>query len=303
LKDFHSARIEVREKLQRPISLGPLTLTPFAGFQGIFYSDSPSHQTKGLGFLKYGATLYARAARPYNHYKHVIEPYASLSSLTRPTVSPDDHYIFTIADGYQKINQIQGGVRNLLFSKKRVGKEPSFAADLFANAFVVDPTIPQFVPRLYLDLAWRLPSLHFTFNNCWNFRNHILNFSKATFLWTVNENVAFTLEGRYRSRFDWRKADHENFILDVTRSESDLLLSPLSDRRITFLAGAFIRFTPLWECNISWINGFYRLNEKPYTEARVDLSTWISSSFKLRLGYSYINNRDRFTVKIDLVKK
>ena len=303
LQDFRSTRLELRDKVQRPITLGPITLTPFASVQGIFYSNSPSQKLQGLGFFTYGADLFAKAQRSYHRYKHVIEPYAALHSLTRPTVAPDDHYIFSIADGYEKIDQVRAGIRNLLFSNKRIGKEPSFAADLFANAFFSETTIPQFIPRLYLDLTWRLPSLHCTLQNAWNFRNHVLDFSKARFLWTVNENLAFSLEGRYRSSFDWRKADHENFMLDVTRLQSELLLSPLSDRRISFLAHAFIRFNPLWDCQISFINGFYRPNEKPYVETRIDFSTWISSSFKLRFAYSYINKKDRFIVKLDLIKK
>lgn len=303
LHDFRSSRIEIREKLQRPIPIGALTLTPFAGLQGIFYSNSPSHTGKNLGLIHYGVDLFARAERKFTHYKHVIEPYAGFSSLTRPTVPPDDHYIFSIADGYEKINQIQAGVRTLLFSKKRVGKEASFSADLYANAFFKDPTIPQFIPRLYLLLNWHLPSLHFSFYNAWNFRHHRIDFSKARLLWTCSENVAFTLEGRFRSKYDWRKADHENFILDVTRSETELLLSPLTDRRVTILSHIFVRLNPLWEAQVSALTGFYRTTEKPYTEIKVDLSTWMSSSFKVRASYSHVRNDDRVSFHIDLVKK
>jgi hypothetical protein len=31
---------------------------------------------------------------------------------------------------------------------------------------------------------------------------------------------------RHRSRFDWRKSDHDNFILDVSRSIHELVQSP-----------------------------------------------------------------------------
>jgi hypothetical protein len=303
LHDFRTARIEVREKLSRPIHLGPATITPFAGLHAIYYSNSPTHNAKNLALLAYGAEAIARASRPYSHYKHVIEPYASLLALSRPTVSPDDHYIFTIADGYQKINQVQAGVRNLLYSNQRPGKEASFASDLYANAFYSDPTIPQFIPRAYLLLAWRLPSLHLTLHNCWNFRHNTLDFSKARLQWTFNENAAFSLEGRYRSKFDWRKADHENFILDVSRPESELLLSPLSDRRITFLTHLFVRLTPLWELHLQSHHGFFRQGESPYNEVKADLYTWISSSFKVRLSYSHTDKDDRVTAGISLIKK
>ena len=303
LHDFSSARVEVKEKIQRPLSIGPLTITPFAGFQGIFYSNSPDKKIKNLAILGYGFDLFARAERQFSNYKHVLEPYAGLSCLTNPTVFPNDHYIFSIADGVQKINQVQIGIKSLLFPKNPQKAGAPFSLDLFANAFFKDATIPQLIPRMYLFLSWNLPSVHFTFQNAWNFRHHLLDFSKARLRWTASENVALSLEGRYRSQFDWRKADHENFILDVTRSETELLLSPLSDQRITLISNLFVRITPLWEAQLSAFTGFYRLTEKPYTEVKIDLSTWVSSSLKVRVSYSHVRNDDRVSFHMDLVKK
>ncbi len=303
LKDYRSGRIEIREKIHRPIYLGPLSLTPFAGVQAILYTNSPSKNPKNLGFFNYGIDLFMQGRRSFERYLHVIEPFASFHALTNPSVHPDDHYIFSIADGWNQIHQIQVGLRNLLFSKKRIYKEPSFSADLYFNAFFKDPTIPQFIPKLYLNLSWKLPSLHCSMQNAWNFRHHNWDFSNTRILWTLNENVAVAFEARFRSQYDWRKADHENFILDVTRPESDLLLSPLSDRRICVISSLFVRLTPLWDVKISTLSEFYRINEKPYNEAKVDLSTWLSSSFKARLSYSHVRHDDRVSFHLDLVKK
>ena len=303
LSDFRSGRIEIKETLQKPIPIGPLTLTPFLGGHAIFYTNSQTHSGKKLGTMHYGLDLFARGERIFSHYKHVIEPYLGLSALTRPTVEPDDHYIFSLNDGIQKINQIQSGVRTLLFSKKRPGKEASFTADLFANAFFKDPTIPQLIPRMYLFLDWRLPSVLFSFHNAWNFRHDQVEFSNARFLWTANENVALSLEARYRSKYNWRKGNHDNFILDVSRSETELLLSPISDRRATLISSLFFRLNPLWETSISTISGFYREKETPYTEVKVDLSTWVSSLFKVRLSYSHVRTNDRVSFHVDMYKK
>lgn len=303
LSSFHSTRVEMRERLQRPFQIGALTLCPEAGVIGIFYGNSPSAQSKAVGVFSYGIKGEARAWRHFNHYRHQIEPYASLYGLSTPTTGPDGHYIFSIQDGYDRIQQLQLGIRNLLFSKRRPGAEPSFTTDLFANAFTADATIPQWIPRLYLHMGWRLPSLHFTWKNCWNFRNHTVDYSNARFQWTLSENSAFSLEARYRSPYDWRKSDHENFILDVTRSESELLLSPLSDRRITLLTSFFFRLNPFWECQIQSHHGFYRTTEDPYNEVKVDLFTWLSSALKLRLSYSHTDKDDRVTAGVSLVRK
>lgn len=304
LRDFQSIRLELRELFYRPVHAGPLIFTPYLGGGALFYGSSPSHSSKNVGFLSYGAKTHLRGTRCWGRYKHVFEPYLQYQALTRPTVAPDDHYIFSIQDGYNKIQQIQIGTRHLLFSNRRPCKEASFSADLYANAFFADATIPQLIPRLYVWLGWKLPSVDLSFHNCWNFRHQTLDFSNALLKWTVNENIALTLEGRYRSRFDWRKADHENFILDVTRSETELLLSPLSDRRITVLANLFIRLTPFWECRIQSHQGFYRLTEDPYNEVRVDLFTWISSAWKLRLSFTHTDKDPyRFGVGLNLIKK
>jgi hypothetical protein len=298
--DYRSGRFEVRERLHRPFYFGPVTFTPNIGGTGVLYTNSASHNSKTLGLLMYGADLTARAQRVFGETRHVIEPYAQFLALTKPTITPNAHYIFSIMDGYNQINQIQGGVRSLLLPKD---KGPWFTADLYANAFFSDPTIPQFIPRLYLWLEWRLPSVYLSVHNAWNFRNEVVDFSNARCRWTINENIALSLEARYRSKYDWRKADHENFILDVTRSESMLLSSPLSDRRLTLLADLFIRLSPFWECRFQSHHGFLRKTEDPYNEFQIDLSTWIATSLKLRLSYSHTDKDDRFSWHLNLIKK
>jgi hypothetical protein len=258
---------------------------------GIFYGNSPSSKPKWLGVISYGARAEATSRRFFETYQHQIQPYAEFTALSHPTVRPDSHYTFSIQDGYDQINRFRIGLRNLLHTRLKKGIEPRFIADLYGNAFLADRKIPQFLPYGYLDLFWRFPSVHLTSENAWNFREHTLQYANARLQWTVNENIAISFEGRYRSRFDWRKADHDNFILDVTRSQSELLQSPLSDQRVTFLTDLFIRFTPLWECRIQSHHGFLRLNEKPYNEIKIDLFTWISASLKCRLSFCHSADR------------
>ena len=308
LHDFHSPRVEIFEDLYRPIHMKALTITPHLAGRAILYGTSPSHQSKCLGLLSYGVKTHMYGQRQFPRYKHVIEPYIDYNALTRPTIEPDSHYIFSIQDGYHKIQQVEVGIRNLLFSKKRICKEASFEANIYANAFFSDPVIPQVVPRAYLWLGWRLPSINLTLHNCYNIRNKIWDFSNSTLRWTVNENVAVAFDARYRSKYDWRKSDHENFILDVTRSESELLSSPLSDRRITLLSNLFIRLNPFWTLKFESHHGFYRLTkgikEKSYNEFKVHLYTWLSSSWRLHFYYGYtLNNHFDWNINIQLVKK
>lgn len=134
-------------------------------------------------------------------------------------------------------------------------------------------------------------------------------FSNANLSWTLSENTAMNLEARYRSKYDWRKSNHENFILDVTRSESELLESPLSDRRITLLSNLFIRLNPFWELKFESHHGFYRLYKNQivgdsYNEFRIHLYTWISSAWKLHFYYGYtLHNHFDWNINIQMMKK
>ncbi len=300
--DYRSGRFEAREKLQRPFSLGKATVTPFVSAIGIFYTNSASEQMKPLGLFTYGADLIARTYKNYEENRHILEPYANFLTLTKPTVSPESHYIFSIADGFHQIQQLQGGIRSLLYSKDSLEKKPWFTADLHARAFFSDPTIPQYIPWVYLWLEWNLASATLSIRNAWNIRNHVLDYCNARCGWTINENMALSLETRYRSQYDWRKADHENFLLDVTRSQSELLTSPLSDQRFTILSNLFVRLTPFWECHIQSHHGFLRKTEDPYNEFQVHLFTQLTSSIKLHLLYSHTDKDDRVTWQMHLIK-
>ncbi|EKE07757.1 MAG: hypothetical protein ACD_17C00531G0002, partial [uncultured bacterium] len=309
LADFQSPRIEAYEKLFRPLRFKGMTVTPYISARAIFYGTSPTHQPKWLGVLGYGAKAQMLGIKEYDTYKHLIEPYLEYEALARPTVGPDAHYIFSIQDGYQKIQQIEAGVRHLFFSQKQPCKEPNFTASFYANAFFHDPVLPQMIPKIYLLLAWKLPSLDLFLQNCYNVHNQVWDVSNSHLKWTVNENIALNLEARYRSKYDWRKSDHENFILDVTRPENELLDSPLSDRRITLLSNLFIRLNPFWELKFESHHGFYRLYKnhivgQSYNEFQIHLYTYFSSAWKLHFYYGYtLHNHFDWGLNIQMVKK
>lgn len=299
-ENFHAGRLEVFEMLYRPFRIGPLILTPNIGGSGILYTNSPSSDPQCVGTFMYGLKLSAKGYRGFDGYQHYLEPYLHFKAETRPTFSPEEHYIFSIQDGYNKIQQIKAGFKTLLFHGHI---DPFFTGDVYADAFFSDPVIPQVIPRGYLSLNWHIPTLDLLFYNGWNFRHHLLDFSILRLRWTVNEAVAFSIEGRYRSKYDWRKADHDDFILDVSRSEKDLLASPLSDRRISLLTNFFFRLSPFWECSIQSHHGFYRTTENPYNEVKLTLSTWIHSRLKLKMSLGHTEKESFFyTLNLDLLK-
>ena len=111
-----------------------------------------------------------------------------------------------------------------------------------------------------------------------------------------------SLEFRYRSSFDFRKANHENFILDVSRNQYELADSPISDKRNTILTHLYFRLNPFWACEIHSHHGWNRKLEPPYNEFKIDLYTMLSSSWKVRLSYQHNEVNDRFSWAVSLVK-
>jgi hypothetical protein len=302
-----SSRLEAHPLLYRPFQAGIFHLTPHIGLDAIFYGSSRSGQPKNLVFLIYGGTVQARGRKDFASIRHEIQPYVRYQGFSKPTSSVDAHYIFGIQDGCYQINKLQIGLRNIA---SPVGCAiPCCIADLYTNAFFAENKFPQPIPKLYLLLNWNFPSLDLSIHNAWNFRHQTLDFFNTRLQLTVNENVAFAFDLRYRSQYDWRKTDHENFLLDVARWERELLESPLSDRRMSIITHAFFRLTPFWELQIESHHGFLREKQKnnpprkhPYNECKVDLFTWLSANCKLRLTYSHTINDDRVSAGISLVK-
>ena len=107
---------------------------------------------------------------------------------------------------------------------------------------------------------------------------------------------------RHRSEYDFRKANHDDFILDMSHSISDLVHSPASDRRDTVLANMNVRFSPKWTLNIQSANGWNRKNDPSYRTIKTDLISRLPSNWQLKLSYYHAPDDDRFTTQLQLAK-
>ncbi|MBN2479316.1 MAG: hypothetical protein JXA94_03730 [Parachlamydiales bacterium] len=302
INSFESARLETHNIVSRPLKTQFLTLTPYVGFIGIFYNKSPESTDKKQAMFLYGGALKTHFFKNYKRHKHILEPYISYKGITEPTEKVDSYYIFSIDDGYNKLNLIKTGIKNQVYSLKKIRSYPSFEADLYANTFLDSHFIPRTLPKLYLDLNWNLPSVFLSANSAWNFYAKTLDFSNIRLGWSVNEAFAFSVEFRYRSSYDFRKANHENFILDVSRDVNLLKDTSISDKRNTFLTHAYFRLNPFWSCEIESHHGWNRKKEPPYNEYKVSLFTFLSSAWKVRVTYQHTTTDDKFSGAVSLIK-
>lgn len=300
-KSFHSGRIATTPRLYRPFSLGPITTTPEIGFIGIGYSNSQSGHSAGqaIGLAGLRCTTSLSACTPY--FKHVIEPYAHYQSLSRPRVSKNNHYLFTIDDGYYQLSLLRLGIVNSFFVKAPCGISRPVWIDLWTNAFLDQKHIPQTFQKGYLNIEWEPYGRIFAnLEVCWNFQHNQCDYINNRIEWTVSDDFALGIEYRQRGPYDWRKANFYNFILDVAQPQEALLASPLSFHRNTFLFRAFYRLTPTW--TIKWdLRRGWNLRKQPnYLEYQLELSTLLFEHWRLQFIYEKREPDHRFSLSLKL---
>lgn len=285
LPSTHSARLETNNSIYRPFPVGPFTFTPRVGVIGIFYSNTPEKTSGSQGIFSYGCETHTRLLKSYPSVKHVAEPYLHYEGLTQPQLNNQQHYFFNLEDGYASLNTLRMGLRQSFYLRRHPNFLPDFSVDLFTYGYFGKTAFNRYFPKAYTNFEIRRPSLLVRGGVAYNFQQQLFDYSNILTDWTVNEDLALGLEFRHRSRFDWRKANHENFILDVYRPIQDLLHSPISDGRNTLLSRIQMRLSPLWTLNLKSHFGWGRRNEPNYNEQSASLTTYLASKWTVTFTY------------------
>lgn len=302
LTGFRSLRGQLFQEILKKIDLKALKITPYVGLTALFYSDSPSNKAKPQGAFFYGCQAQTSIYKDFQKHQHLIIPYIKYEGLSKPLTKSDDVYIFSIADGFHRIDMLKAGLKNSLISLSPGRFAPTFEIDLYSQAFLHKDVPLISFPKGYLDFRVLLSSLSLISQNAWNIEHNQIDYSKLRLGWTVNANLAMSLEYRYRSRYAWRKADENNFILDVTRKEKELLESPLSDKRNAILSHLYCNITPYLSCEWQSHHGFGRKGEPPYNEFKIDFFLLLATSWKIKVGWQHTKTDNRFTFDYYLLK-
>lgn len=298
VNDFNSPRVEMGQVFYRGFRSGVFNFTPFAGGLGIFYGNNDDQLQRWAALATFGGELNSPIYRFYDNYKHVMIPYARYRYDTFPTTPPNDHFIFDITDGQYRLDMLRLGLRNHFYVKNSSCTVTRLVyADIFTNAFFDTETLPSVFPKVYGEIAWYPTSrLKQTLNTAWDFWHGELDHVNIRNEVTLSRNAAVAFEYRHRDKYDWRKSQKQNFILDSFRPVSELLKSSLSDRRDTVLARLFWRFTPTWALNFDSRWGWNRRFEPYYGEYNVNLVGTFSSAWTVRLGYRHQEDEDRIAI-------
>lgn len=301
-KDRSSGRLETLNSIYRPFSLGGLTLTPRVGLAGIYYSNSPSKNAIGQLAYLYGGDANIRFSRSFQSFKHTVIPYAKYLGISQPQAPVDDYFVFSIHDGYDRLDQCQFGLKQLIFTDTNSIFLPRLVLDLYGYSFWGAQSFDQRIPKVFANLEYNQQSYALLGGVGWNIQEGVLDYGNAEFLWTVSANLALGVEIRHRSKFWWRKSIHENFVVDFARPLDELLASPLSDQRNTFLTKAHFRLTNRWNLQLQTFHGWGRTTEGPYNGAKVDLYTMLTGKWQMKLTYEYMpNDPIRFSYSFKLI--
>ena len=307
IPDFQSARLETLNEFICPLSIQGVRCTPILGLVGIFYNKTQKKHPAFQALLKTDLFLDTSLKRNYPIFRNVIQPYIHYNGIIHPTLLPDTPFIFSIHDGYNRLSQLKTGIRSLFYSKEHPLFTPNFIIDLHAYSFFGDNTFKKTTPKVHGIISWNFPRLSIQSHLGWNVEEELLDFANIGIGWTISKDFAFKSEFRHRSRFDWRKDDPENFIMEVTRPIHELLHSPLSDGRNTLLSRLQIKIAPQWTLQLESHIGWGRGDEPNYNEIQVNLKTIISSCWEMQLTYVHSptpdnKQNDRFLFNLKLLK-
>lgn len=298
IPSFHSIKLDSTQNFYRSFPILHCNITPSAGFENILYSNTQKNQTILTTLLTYGAKVDTSFSKNYASLSHIVHPYLHFEAL-RP-MNFKEHYIFDLTDGYAHFQQLKVGALNEFYSYKDFGP-PRMALDLYALRFIGTRELSQGFSKLSGHLELNFPRLCFYTDVIYNIKESLYDRCNFGTKWTLNRYFAVSLDYFHRSRFDYRKDDPLNYILDATVPASVLLATPISVQRNLFCAKFELTFPPNWTLRFESHTGWARKNQPPYSEFKVHLLHTIASHWSLRLTYERFTNNDGFSFGLSLI--
>ena len=309
---FKSGRFSTVQDLSSSIYAGPIHITPKVGAEVVAYTASPVGDAALQAICRYacGADIAWRGSA--GSLIHQFQPYCIFSGLTKPTTPVGSSYIFGIADGFNRINQIRFGVKNQIFAPSTERSLlPRLGLDLYGMHFFGSTPFSVAVPKLFLEALLSYPNLLISANLEWNFQNHTLNHALIRALWTIHKEAAINLEYYHRGRYDWRTIDPMNFIMEVTRPIPELLESPLSDHRNTIVARLMLPVVRNIDMRLSahigqgYLGGWAQTGgtQQFYHEEQFDIFATIATTWKARMTFTHTVRDNQVTFGINMIPR
>lgn len=299
LDEFKSARLQTTQTVYRPFHTKLLTVTPLVGFTGIFYSRNQNDSDAGLAILRAGGTISTQMHQSWKYHTHVIEPQVDYYYI-HLAENNSQHYIFSLGDGWKDLNYFRASVKHRLYFNQNWAL-PSIAMNFYSYGFLNAEALREAFPRIYATIEGNYPRISLRGKLIYNFQHNTFETVNAGIKWSISDRFALSGEFRHRNKWAWKKCDYDNFTLDATRSQQQLLESPLSDPRNVFLLKSQLNLTPFTTLRAQGHFGWGRSDEPAYQEATFDILTMITDNWRLRVSYLHTVNANSVSVGLSLI--
>jgi hypothetical protein len=296
---FSSGRVCYNPRVTLPMHAGPLALLGSAGFNGVYYSDSPCRDPVWVAQGLINAEMRLPLQRAYSRGLHRLEPFVQWGYTSSPGIPFWQQYLFDIQDGFQQLSIVRPGFNSEWIPWKSTGLD-RIRATVYTDAFLVNSPYSNPVPKAFAEVVANAPRLSLQLFGGWDFVHHLVDTFNFQLGWTWNEDVALKAEFRHRSPWAWRKADFDNYVLDCSVHPDDLVCSPLSDPRNAAMVQAFARLTPTLSTRVQAYANWGRPCEPPNSGLRVDLFTLLQGNLMVKCAAEITNLENRFSIGVAL---
>ena len=286
-----SARVEACHRMYRSFSIGPLVCTPSVGVRDVYYSKSRDGSGVNNFAFNYGFESRMRFLKNYGGFTHSVCPFVDFEGIASRW--SDNTFIFQLDDAFGNINQVKCGLKNCFFTQN-LGS--SFDFDVGLCSVFGKKTIS----RPYIDCRYGVSQTELQGKIVFCDRKGGVDFVSSSIAHTVNEYFAFSTEVRYRGPYCLRKADKQNYLLDLTRKQSELVNSPLSDSNVAILTKCQMELPAMCVVQLQNYVG-WRDKLGIYNETKVDIKTVIYNMFQLKLSYSRTLGNNTLSAEISLI--
>lgn len=301
--NFDTTRTELSQKVMLPLTLSNLRFTPWVGWRGVHYDQSPKGgavvQAIGFGGMRMSTHLIGSTQSTLQ----TVEPYVDLFMSTSPRRPSDRNYIFDINDSFARVCYLRPGFEHTtFFIPDNHGFEQSLFSEAYATFFFNTPHLGSTKPRLHLSETWNATERTALKTGVeYDVRRHSFSFANAQLKYTLNSFWATTFEVRTQDKWYFRKIDRDNYDLESFRSPRKLLKTELSDPRTSCILGLMWIPNPELDFQYNIVKGFRKSTPHQYLAHELSMNFLLLGALRLHLSVEKQTGKVYgFSFRIDL---
>jgi LPS-assembly protein len=208
--DYRSARFDTYNRLFLPLRFKEFfNVIPRAGYRGTWYSqpaddtgDANVRNIFELGTLtsfKAYKMLTDKSGFYGEGLRHTAEPYVDYSWRAKPNLRPTDLPQFDAVDALDSQNEFRIGMRNLLQTRRAVGRLANFVdSDLYTTYRYTPPGDERVFSNLVADTEMSLSDNLFIGNDLeYNWYTHDVNPANARIKYVAEDQSEYSFSYRY----------------------------------------------------------------------------------------------------------